>query len=122
MLGKYMVAGLLLLLAGVCAAAGSQKQSSTSYEGVADMLQDAVSTYLTLEPRLTESQKEEFKEAYGQLCESYHTSGILLESAIDTEDQANAHTAIVAYRRTVTQLPAMADKVSRLVQSFKGGK
>jgi hypothetical protein len=120
MLGKYLVAGFLLLFAGVSAAAGGQ--SSTSYEGVAETVQNAVSTYLALEPRLTEDQKEQFKEAYAQLCKSYQTSGILLESAIDTEDPGSAHTAIVAYKRTVVQLPAMADKVSRLVQGFKGGK
>ena len=123
MLGKhYFVAGLLLLVAGACATAGLQNQASPSYEGVADMLVNAITTYQALEPRLTAEQKREFNEAYAQLCKSYQTSGLLLEAAVDAADQASAHTAVISYQRTVVQLPGMAEKVSRLVQGFKGGK
>ncbi len=122
MLGKHILSGILLLLAGACATAGGPSLGSTSYEGVADMLLNAVTTYQALEARLTAEQKQEFKEAYDQLCKSYQTSGILLESAVDADDQASAHTAIISYQRTVVQLPGMAEKVSRLVQGFKGGK
>ena len=122
MLGKRFLAGLLLLLTAACAGTTAQGPGSPSYDGAAENLKRAVATYRALEPKLTPDQKEEFKEAYAQLCKSYQTAGILLESAMDAEDQANANTALVAFQRTVSQLPAMTDKVSQVARKFEGGK
>ncbi len=122
MLGKYVLAGFLLLFAGACASAGLPNKASTSYEGVADELQDAVTSYQALEPRLTPEQKQEFEDAYAQLCKSYQTAGILLASIMKAQDQESANTAMFSYRRLATQFPAMADKISRLVRGFKTEK
>lgn len=119
---KFLLAGFLLLFAGACASAGWQNRTSTSYEGVADKVQDAVTGYQALESRLTAEQKQEFEEAYAQLCKSYQTAGILLASVMKAQDQESANTAMLSYRRLATQFPVMADKVSRLVQDFKAGK
>jgi len=122
MLGKRFVAGLLLLFAAACAAPGVQGQGSPSYDGGAEALKSAVAKYRALEPKLTAGQKEEFGEAYGQLCKSYQTAGILLESVMDAQDEANANQAMLAFKRVVTQLPAMTDRVSQVVRGFEGGK
>jgi hypothetical protein len=72
---------------------------------------------------LTADQKEEFREAYAQLCKSYQTAGILLASAMeDTQDQANTNTALLAFQRTVAQLPAMADRISQVARGFEAAK
>ena len=78
MCGKYMLAGFLLLFAGACASAGLQNQASTSYEGVADNLKNALITYQALKSGLTAEQKQEFEEACAQLCKSYQTGGLFL--------------------------------------------
>jgi predicted negative regulator of RcsB-dependent stress response len=119
---KHLFAGFLLLFAGACASAGWQNQASTSYEGVADELQNAVTSYQALESRLTAEQKQEFEEAYAQLCKSYQTAGILLASVMKAQDEESVNTAMLSYRLLATQLPAMADKVSRLIQGFKAQK
>jgi hypothetical protein len=75
-----------------------------------------------LSKAVPEEQKQEFEEAYAQLCKSYQTAGILLASVMNAQDQESVNTAMLSYQRLATQLPAMADKVSRLVRGFKGGK
>ncbi len=122
MSGKRFLAGLLLLLTAACAGAAAQGPASRSYDGAAETLKRAVATYRALEPKLTADQKEEFREAYAQLSKSYQTAGILLASAMDAEDQANTNTALLAFQKTVAQLPAMTDRVSRVVRGFGGGK
>lgn len=119
---KHLVACFLLLFAGACASAGLQGHSSTSYEGVADKVQNAVTAYQAMESRLTAEQKQEFEEAYGQLCKSYQTAGILLGSVFKAQDQESVNTAMLSYQRLASQFPEMADKISRLVQGFKAGK
>ena len=119
---KYLLAGFLLLFAGACASSGWQSRTSTSYEGVADKLQNAVTGYQALEPRLTADQKQEFEEAYAQLAKSYQTAGVLLASVMKAKDQDSVSTALLSYQRLMSQFPAMADALLQLVQSFKTGK
>lgn len=123
MLGKRFLAGLLLLLTAACAGTAAQGPASPSYDGAAETLKRAVATYRALEPKLTADQKEEFREAYAQLCKSYQTAGILLASAMeDTQDQANTNTALLAFQRTVAQLPAMTDRISQVARGFEAAK
>lgn len=122
MLGKRFLAGLLLLLTAACAGAAIQGQDSPSHGGGTEALIKAVTRYRALEPRLTADQKEEFTEAYAQLCKSYRTAGILLESVMDAQDEANANQALLAFQKTVGQLPAFADRVCQVVREFEGGK
>ena len=122
MLVKRLIAGLLLLLTAACAAAGVQSTASQSYDGGAEALKKAVATYRALEPKLTPDQKEEFREAYAQLCKSYQTAGILLSAVMDVQDQANVNTALLAFQKTAAQLPALTDKVCKVVRGFVGGK
>jgi len=122
MLGKRFLAGLLLLLTAACAGTAAQGPASPSYDGAAETLKRAVATYRALEPKLTADQKEEFREAYAQLCKSYQTAGILLASAMDSEDPANTNTALLAFQRTVAQLPAMADRISQVARGFEAAK
>ena len=75
---KYLLAGFLLLFAGACAGSGWQSGTSTSYEGVADKVQNAVTGYQALEPRLTADQKQEFEEAYAQLANRIRRRGFFL--------------------------------------------
>ncbi len=119
---KYVCAGFLLLFAGACASAGLSNHTSASYEGVADTVQNAVTGYRAIEPRLTAEQKQEFEEAYTQLCKSYQTAGVLLDSVMKAADQDSANTSLLSYQRLAAQFPEMADKLSRLVRGFKTEK
>jgi hypothetical protein len=117
---KHFLVALLLLLLGACASVGIGNPGATSAEGMAKTITDAVTTYKALEPRLSAAQKEEFKEAYNHVCSVYQTAGILLGSILDAYDEASSHTALVSYQMTMDQLPILTNKVSRIVQSFKG--
>ena len=120
MMTKRFLAGLLLLLTAACA--GAAVQASPYQGGSVEALKRAIANYRALEPKLTEGQKEEFREAYAQLCKSYRTAGILLESVMDSEDEANANTALLAFQKTVAQLPLLADRVIQVVRKLEGGK
>ncbi len=123
MRGKYLFAVFLLLFAGACASVGRVNETApTSYEGIADTLQKAVTAYRAMQPRLTADQKREFDEAYGQLCKSHQTLGVLLASVMSAQDEESVDGAFMSYRRLAAQLPAMAERVSRLVEGFKSEK
>jgi hypothetical protein len=110
--------GFVLLLAASCASTDLRNSTAASYEGVGGILENAVSTYLELKPKLTPAQQQEFMEQYGAICKSYQTVGILLDSVTDAADAASAHTAVISYRRTIAELPKMINRLSQLVQSF----
>jgi hypothetical protein len=120
MMRKRFLAGLLLLLTAACA--GAAAQASPSQGGSTEALKSAVAKYRALEPKLTAAQKEEFTEAYAQLCKSYQTAGILLEAVMDSEDEANANTALLSFQKTVEQLPVLTDAVIKVVRKLEGGK
>jgi hypothetical protein len=118
---KFLSACLLLLLTGACATV-CVDGGAAQYSAFGDKLQSAVTTYRSLEPRLTEDQKNEFAEAYGQVCKAYQTAGILLGAILKAADQESANTAELSYRRTMTELPDLVDRVTRLVKGFEEGK
>jgi hypothetical protein len=121
MRGKRILSAFLLLLVGACASAGVGNSAATQPQGIANTMTDAVTTYKALEPRLSTTQKNEFKEAYDHVSSAYQTAGTLLASIFDAADEASAHTALVAYQTTSVELPRLADQVWKLVQRFKGG-
>ena len=120
MIGKRFLAVLLLLVTAACA--GAAVQASSSQDASAEALKKAVAKYRAIEPKLTAGQKEEFREAYAQLSKSYQTAGILLEAVMDSEDEANANTALVSFQKTAEQLPLLTDRVIQVVRKLEGGK
>ena len=118
-MAKCLLAGMLLFLAAACASIDAQNPGASSYEGVGIALERVVTTYQGLEPQLTSAQREEFKNAYGDIVASYQTAGRLLVAAIEAVDTTNAHTAMVAYQRIVDELPARVIAASKLLQTFK---
>jgi hypothetical protein len=122
MRSKLLSAGFLLLLTAACAAGGLYDRGSTQFVAFGDKLQDAVTTYRSLEPRLTEDQKMEFEQAYARVCKAYQTAGVLLGAILKAADQESANTAELSYRTLMAELPDLVNKVTRLVRDFKGGK
>ncbi len=114
----FLVCLVCVLLAG-CASGTLGNRTSASYEEAGGKLQTTIETYQKIEPRLTAAQREQFKEAYGGISKAYQTAGILLASVMDAADEASAHTAVVSYRRITSELPAMIDKLDRLVRGFR---
>jgi len=115
---RYFLAAMLLCLPAACASMEALNPGATSYKDVGSSLQQVVTTYRTLAPRLTSEQREEFKKAYGDVCASYEVAGKMLVAAIEGEDSANANTAMMNYQRIVIELPDRVSAVSRLLQTF----
>lgn len=111
---------LLLLALGACASGGLGGPGAGRSGDVAGTMTEAMTTYRSVEQRLSAAQKEEFREACNHVSSAYRTAGILLASFFDAEDEASANTALVAYRTTMTELPKLADEAARLARSFKG--
>lgn len=119
MRGKRFLAALLFLAVGACASAGTGGPGSAHSGDMATTMTDAMSTYQALGPRLTAAQKEEFREACDRVISAHNTSGVLLASFFDAQDEASARTALLSYRATMAALPDLVNKVARLAKSFK---
>jgi hypothetical protein len=116
-----LAAILLFFVLSACASGGAGQPGAGHSRDVAGTMIDAMATYRGLEPRLSAAQKEEFREACDHVSSAYQTAGVLLASFFDSEDEASANTALVAYRTTMTELPKLADEARRLARSFKAG-
>lgn len=119
---RLLVFGLLLLVLASCATMGFQGRDSTSYLAFGDKLQSAVTTYKEKEPGLTEDQKREFQEAYAEACKAFQTAGVLLNAILKAGDEESANTAVLSYRRVMTELPDLVNKVVWIVRDFKTAK
>lgn len=101
---------------------GFQGRDSTSYLAFGDKLQSAVTTYKEKEPGLTEDQKREFQEAYAEACKAFQTAGVTLNAILKAGDEESANTAVLSYRRVMTELPDLVNKVVWIVRDFKTAK